>query len=89
VQRRYCLRVRAPLASSVLADVRRRFGVVDVAAVAGLTEIRVALVDEAALRALLDVVWDANAEVVGLALETVPPAQERPAVLRSGPGHGP
>ena len=67
--RRYCLTVSGLVPGSVLTDVRRRFGMVDVTKAAGRTEIRLQVADQAALRALLDVVWDASADVLGLAHE--------------------
>jgi len=88
MQRRYCLTVSGPVPGSVLADVRRRFGVVDVERAVGRTEIRLQVADQAALRALLDVVWDASAEVLGLALEP-PPSAGDDGSLRSNPGSGP
>jgi len=86
--RRYCLTVRGPVPASVLTDVRRRFGAVEVTKATGRTEVRLQIADQAALRALLDVVWDASADVLGLAHEPAFPADDR-AALRSDPGSGP
>jgi hypothetical protein len=86
--RRYCLTLGGPVPASVLTDVRRRFGVVEVTKAPGRTEVRLRIADQAALRALLDVVWDASVDVVGLAHEPALPADDR-ATLRSDPGSGP
>ena len=88
LRRRYCLTISGLVPGSVLTDVRRRFGMVDVTKAAGRTEIRLQVADQAALRALLDVVWDASADVLGLAHEPQFPADDR-ETLRSDPGSGP
>jgi len=89
MQRRYRLTISGPAPASLLTEVRRRFGAVDVATAGESTEIRLRVADQAALRALLGVVWDASVEVLDLALEQSIAAPEDRSALRSARERGP
>lgn len=67
--RRCELTVRGPVAGSVVAAMRARFDVESVAA-SGHTVLTVGRADQAALRALMIMLWDSGHEV--LAMSTAP-----------------
>jgi hypothetical protein len=60
---RYRVGVGAPLPTGVLAEIERRFGPVRITRGRRVT-LRGTLMDQAALRGLLTLLWDVNAEVV-------------------------
>jgi hypothetical protein len=79
---RYRVGVAAPLPTGVVAEIERRFGAVRI------TEGRPAtahgnVLDQAALRGLLTLLWDANADVVSVRIR---PGSARTAAETSSEG---
>ena len=62
---RYRIGVGAPLPTDVVDEIERRFGPVRITRGRRVT-LRGALTDQAALRGLLTLLWDVNAEVVAV-----------------------
>ncbi|TQM36857.1 hypothetical protein FB388_4044 [Pseudonocardia cypriaca] len=60
---RYHLALRGPLPRSVPELIRARFGDVTIGSAPGLTVLEGLIADQAAARALLNLVWDAGGDV--------------------------
>jgi hypothetical protein len=60
---RYHLALAGPLPAAVAGVIRARFGAVTISSAAGRTVLDGVLADQAAVRALLTLVWDVGAEV--------------------------
>ena len=58
------LEIRGSPPEGVTADIARRFGPVEVVAGRNRTALRVLILDQAALRGLLTLLWDHNQEVL-------------------------
>jgi hypothetical protein len=75
---RYRIRIGAPLPEGVTAEIERRFG-----PVGALTNrnrrpvLRGLVTDQSALRGLLALRWDLNADVIGLHVRDAPPGRSR------------
>ena len=69
------LAVAGPVPGSVAAVIRDRFGDVAVRRRPGRTVIEGRIADQAAVRALLDLLWDTGCEVRLLRVATNPPAR--------------
>ncbi len=62
---RYRVAVGAPLPTGVVAEIERRFGPVRITQGPGVT-VHGTVMDQAALRGLLSLLWDLNAEVISV-----------------------
>ena len=64
---RYRIRIGAPLPDGVAIEIERRFGLVGTHTVRnGQSSLRGLVADQSALRGLLALLWDLNAELISL-----------------------
>lgn len=75
---RYRIRIGAPLPEGVTTEIERRFGPVGTPTSRNRrTVLRGLVADQSALRGLLALLWDLNAEVIGLHVHDAPPGRGR------------
>lgn len=75
---RYRIRIGAPLPEGVTTEIERRFGPVGTLTSRDRrTVLRGLVADQSALRGLLALLWDLNAEVIGLHVHDAPPGRGR------------
>lgn len=75
---RYRIRIGAPLPEGVTTEIERRFGPVGTLTSRDRRAVLRGLVaDQSALRGLLALLWDLNAEVIGLHVHDAPPGRGR------------
>jgi hypothetical protein len=70
---RYRVTVEGPVAETVVGLIRDRFGAAAVRAEGSLTVLDGPIADQAALRALLALLWDTGSHVRSLRVTTIPP----------------
>ncbi len=75
---RYRIRIGAPLPEGVTTEIERRFGPVGTLTNRNRRPVLRGLVtDQSALRGLLALLWDLNADVIGLHVRDAPPGRSR------------
>lgn len=81
----YRITVTGALPEGVSGEIVRRFGPVQVAQLAQGTSLQVGAFDQAALRAVLELLWDVGAQVSSVCLVHPNPGESPPGVVLPNP----